>query len=67
MGMTNETSFMRPVIGGNVNAEAPAPATAGRTTWVWEVELSDDDGKLCALTRVTVGGSGPGALGDAAG
>ena len=26
----------------------------GRTTWVWEVELTDDDGRLCVLTRVTV-------------
>jgi 1,4-dihydroxy-2-naphthoyl-CoA hydrolase len=26
----------------------------GRTTWVWEVELTDDDGRLCAMTRVTV-------------
>jgi 1,4-dihydroxy-2-naphthoyl-CoA hydrolase len=53
MGMTNQTSFLRPVTGGNVNAEARA-RHRGRTTWVWEVELSDDDGKLCALTRVTV-------------
>jgi 1,4-dihydroxy-2-naphthoyl-CoA hydrolase len=26
----------------------------GRTTWVWEVELSDDAGRLCVVTRVTV-------------
>jgi uncharacterized protein (TIGR00369 family) len=53
MGMSNQTSFLRPVTGGNINAEARA-RHRGRTTWVWEVELSDDDGKLCALTRVTV-------------
>ena len=26
----------------------------GRTTWIWDVELSDDDGRLCAFSRVTV-------------
>jgi 1,4-dihydroxy-2-naphthoyl-CoA hydrolase len=26
----------------------------GRTTWVWDCELSDDDGRLCALVRMTV-------------
>ncbi len=53
MGMTNQTSFLRPATGANINAQARA-RHRGRTTWVWEVELSDDDGKLCALTRVTV-------------
>jgi 1,4-dihydroxy-2-naphthoyl-CoA hydrolase len=53
VGMSNQTSFLRPVTGGTVNAEARA-RHRGRTTWVWEVELSREDGKLCALTRVTV-------------
>jgi 1,4-dihydroxy-2-naphthoyl-CoA hydrolase len=26
----------------------------GRTTWVWEVEITDDQGRLCALVRMTV-------------
>ena len=26
----------------------------GRTTWVWEVEILDDDDRLCALTRMTI-------------
>jgi uncharacterized protein (TIGR00369 family) len=26
----------------------------GRTTWVWDVELTDDEGRLCALSRVTI-------------
>ena len=26
----------------------------GRTTWVWEVELADDAGRVCVAGRVTV-------------
>ena len=53
MGLSNQTSFLRPVTAGSINAVARA-RHRGRTTWVWEVELTDDDGRLCALTRVTV-------------
>lgn len=53
MGLSNQTSFLRPVLEGHVNAEARA-RHRGRTTWVWEVELTDDAGRLCALSRVTV-------------
>ncbi len=53
MGLSNQTSFLRPVTHGAVSAVARA-RHRGRTTWVWEVELTDDDGRLCALTRVTV-------------
>ena len=53
MGLSNQTSFLRPVTEGTINAVARA-RHRGRTTWVWEVELTDDDGRLCALTRVTV-------------
>ena len=53
MGISNQTSFLRPITAGTIGAEARAKHR-GRTTWVWEVELSDDDGRLCVLTRVTV-------------
>lgn len=53
LGMANQTSFMRPVTGGTISAHARA-RHRGRTTWVWEVELSDERGRLCALSRVTV-------------
>jgi uncharacterized protein (TIGR00369 family) len=53
MGMSNQTSFLRPVTSGTITAVA-RPRHRGRTTWVWEVEISDDDGRLCVLTRVTV-------------
>jgi uncharacterized protein (TIGR00369 family) len=53
MGLSNQTSFLRPVTQGAINAVARV-RHRGRTTWVWEVELTDDDGRLCALTRVTI-------------
>ncbi len=34
-------------------AEA-TPKHRGRTTWVWEVEIFDGDGRLCVLTRMTI-------------
>jgi len=53
VGLSNQTSFLRPITSGTINAVARA-RHRGRTTWVWEVELTDDAGRLCALTRVTV-------------
>jgi 1,4-dihydroxy-2-naphthoyl-CoA hydrolase len=53
MGLSNQTSFLRPITQGTVNAVARA-RHRGRTTWVWEVELADGQGRLCALARVTV-------------
>lgn len=53
VGLSNHTSFMRPVLDGYVHAAARC-VHRGSTTWIWEVELSDDDGRLCALSRVTM-------------
>lgn len=53
MGQSNDTTFMRPILEGHVNAVAKA-RHRGRTTWVWDVEMADDDGRLCALSRVTI-------------
>ena len=53
LGLSNHTSFLRPVGAGSVHGTA-RPRHRGRTTWVWDVELTDDDGRLCALSRVTV-------------
>jgi uncharacterized protein (TIGR00369 family) len=52
-GINNNTSFMRPFLKGTVHAVA-RPRHAGRTTAVWEVEFTDDDGRLCAVTRMTI-------------
>jgi 1,4-dihydroxy-2-naphthoyl-CoA hydrolase len=53
VGLSNHTSFLRPVTDGRVDAVARA-RHRGRTTWVWEVDFTDDRGRLCALSRVTV-------------
>lgn len=53
VGMSNQTSFLRPISSGTIHAEARR-RHRGRTTWLWEVEFTDDDGRLCALTRVTI-------------
>jgi uncharacterized protein (TIGR00369 family) len=52
-GLSNQTSFLRPILGGTIHAVARA-RHRGRTTWVWEVEISDDDGRLCSLVRMTI-------------
>jgi 1,4-dihydroxy-2-naphthoyl-CoA hydrolase len=52
-GMSNNLSFLRPVFGGTVHAEA-VRRHRGRTTWVWDVDMTDDEGRLCASARVTV-------------
>ncbi|HKF79428.1 MAG TPA: PaaI family thioesterase [Thermoleophilaceae bacterium] len=53
MGQSNHTSFLRPVFEGTIHAEGIA-RHRGRTSWVWEVEFTDDGGRLCALSRVTM-------------
>jgi 1,4-dihydroxy-2-naphthoyl-CoA hydrolase len=53
MGLSNQTSFLRPITEGTIHAVAIAKHR-GRTTWVWEVEMSDDAGRLCVLTRMTI-------------
>jgi 1,4-dihydroxy-2-naphthoyl-CoA hydrolase len=53
VGLSNHTSFLRPVTGGTVHAEARR-RHRGRTTWLWEIDFADDDGRLCAVTRVTI-------------
>jgi uncharacterized protein (TIGR00369 family) len=53
MGLSNQTSFLRPITEGTIHATARA-RHRGRSTWVWEVEIVDDAGRLCVLTRMTV-------------
>lgn len=59
VGLANATSFVRPILAGTVHAEARV-RHRGRTTWLWDVEISDDDGRLCALTRMTIAVRDPG-------
>jgi 1,4-dihydroxy-2-naphthoyl-CoA hydrolase len=53
VGLSNHTSFLRPVAEGAIHAEARR-LHGGKTTWLWEVYCKDDDGKLCAISRVTL-------------
>ena len=52
-GMSNNATFLRPITEGRLQAVA-RPRQRGRTTWVWDVEISDDAGETCALARITI-------------
>jgi 1,4-dihydroxy-2-naphthoyl-CoA hydrolase len=52
-GLSNQTSFLRPIFEGTIHATATR-RHRGRTTWVWEVEITDDQARLCALVRMTI-------------
>jgi 1,4-dihydroxy-2-naphthoyl-CoA hydrolase len=53
MGLSNSTSFLRPVTEGVVHARASV-IHRGRTTWVWDVRFTDDAERACAVTRMTI-------------
>lgn len=53
MGLSNNTSFLRPITAGTVHARATR-IHRGRTTWVWDVRFSDDQDRTCAITRMTI-------------
>jgi 1,4-dihydroxy-2-naphthoyl-CoA hydrolase len=53
MGQSNDATFIRPITEGHVNAVA-RPRHRGRTTWVWDVEVTDDKDRIAALIRMTV-------------
>jgi uncharacterized protein (TIGR00369 family) len=53
MGLSNQTSFLRPITAGTIHARA-LRRHRGRTTWIWDVEISDDEGRICALSRMTI-------------
>ena len=52
-GMSNNTSFLRPILDGTVHGHARC-LHQGHTTWVWDVTFSDDAGRTCAVTRMTI-------------
>jgi 1,4-dihydroxy-2-naphthoyl-CoA hydrolase len=53
MGLSNSTSFLRPITEGVVRAQATR-IHRGRTTWVWDVRFSDEQERICAVTRMTI-------------
>src|SRR5262249_22394188 len=52
--ISSQTSFLRPITQGHVNATARR-RHQGRTTAVWEVDTTDDEGRLRALVRIPPG------------
>jgi 1,4-dihydroxy-2-naphthoyl-CoA hydrolase len=52
-GMSNCTNFLRPITDGSLHAHATR-LHRGRTTWVWDVRMSDDADRTCAVTRMTI-------------
>ncbi|HEX2096140.1 MAG TPA: PaaI family thioesterase [Solirubrobacterales bacterium] len=53
MGQNNDTSFLRPISSGTVHATGTR-RHRGRTTWVWDFDFTDDEGRVCAISRVTI-------------
>jgi len=53
VGLSTLTTTLHPVSAGAIHATA-VRRHRGRTTWVWEVEISDDGGRACAVARVTI-------------
>jgi 1,4-dihydroxy-2-naphthoyl-CoA hydrolase len=53
MGQSISVNFIRPVTAGGAEVTAHA-RHRGRTTWVWDAEVLNDDKKLCALAQMTI-------------
>ncbi len=53
VALSNQTSYLRPISAGEIRAQARR-RHRGRSTWVWEVDMTDDQDQLCAFSRVTV-------------
>ncbi|HET6870776.1 MAG TPA: PaaI family thioesterase [Solirubrobacteraceae bacterium] len=53
IGLANQITVLHPFESGTVFGTATC-RHRGRTTWVWEIELADDAGRVCVSGRVTV-------------
>jgi 1,4-dihydroxy-2-naphthoyl-CoA hydrolase len=53
VSLATHSSVLHPIADGALHATARR-RHRGRTTWVWEVEIVDDAGRVCAVARVTV-------------
>ena len=54
VGLSNNTSFLRPFTGTGRLTSTATRLHGGRTTQLWDVEHRGEDGKLCATSRVTI-------------
>jgi 1,4-dihydroxy-2-naphthoyl-CoA hydrolase len=53
LGQSNSATFLRPIADGHVTATGRV-VRRGRTTWVWDVDCTDDAGRLAAVVRCVV-------------
>src|SRR6476619_3187888 len=53
MAQSLNVSFLRPITPGTIEVSAVA-RHRGRTTWLWDAEVTDAEGRLCALARATI-------------
>jgi len=53
MGQSINVSFVRPITAGSAEVRAKA-RHRGRTSWVWQAEVVNDEGKTCAFAQVTI-------------
>jgi 1,4-dihydroxy-2-naphthoyl-CoA hydrolase len=53
LAQTVDVSLLRSVKEGTVTVSARA-RHRGKSSWIWEAEASDDEGRLCALAKVTI-------------
>ena len=53
VGLAQQTTLLHPITAGAIHATA-VRRHRGRTTWVWEVEMFDDERRRCAVARVTI-------------
>jgi 1,4-dihydroxy-2-naphthoyl-CoA hydrolase len=53
MGQSITVNLLRPVTEGGAEVKAVA-RHRGRTSWVWDAEVVNDEGKLCALAQMTI-------------
>lgn len=53
MGQSIGVSFLRPITEGSAEVHARA-RHRGRTTWVWDAEVRDGHGRLCAMAQMTI-------------
>ncbi|MFF2273006.1 PaaI family thioesterase [Agromyces sp. NPDC058136] len=53
VGMEINANHVRPIADGWVIGEA-TPLTRGRTTQVWEIKITQEDGKLVCVSRCTM-------------
>jgi 1,4-dihydroxy-2-naphthoyl-CoA hydrolase len=53
LGQSNSATFLRPISEGHVTATGRV-IHRGRTSWVWDVECTDDEGRVAAVVRCVV-------------